>query len=227
MKTLKEAKNPYIESRKRRNLLLFVLLVALSVLLAGVGVWRFAWLLAVSWAPLAVASLFLRRYRIWKAGGKGEQAVASSLQKLDDSYYLISAVQLAARRGDIDHVVAGRNGIFVIEAKNYSGAVQCNGDEWYRKKRGSSHTARVDSVSEQARNNAVQMRDFLHRSTGLDLDVTPICVFVNPGVQLTLKNPAVPVLRLGNLSRFIEGAKGKSLSKQDLDKVTQAVLHAG
>lgn len=227
MKVLKEAKNPYIESRKRRNLLFFVLLVTLSVLLAAIGVWQFTRLLLVAWAPLAFASLFLRRYRIWKAGGKGEQAVARALQKLDDSYYLLNAVQLTGRRGDIDHVVAGRNGVFVIEAKNYSGAVLCNGDEWHRKKRGSSRTVRVESVSEQARNNAVQMRDFLRRSTGLDLDVSPICVFVNPSVQLTLKNPAVPVLRLGSLSSFIESARGKSLSKKDLEKVTQAVLRAG
>lgn len=227
MKVLKEAKNPYIESRKRQNLLFFILLVALSIVLLGVGVWRYAQLLLVAWVPLAVASLFLRRYRIWKAGGRGEQAVARALQKLDDSYYLLNAVQLAARRGDIDHVVAGRNGIFVIEAKNYSGTVQCNGDDWYRKKRGSSRTVRVDSVSQQARNNAMQMKDFVRRTTGLDLEVTPICVFVNPGVQLSLKNPAVPVLRLGNLSSFIEGAKGKPLSKKDLEKVTQAVLHAG
>ena len=30
--------------------------------------------------------------------------------------------------GNIDHIILGSNGIFVIESKNYDGKIICNGD---------------------------------------------------------------------------------------------------
>jgi len=227
VKVIKEAKNPHIEANKRRNLVIFVLLMVTGVSLFVLGILFIWWLVLVALVPVTVSAIFRRRYNIWKAGARGEKAVAKALQRLDDSYYLLNAVVLPGGKGDIDHILLGSKGVFVIEAKNYSGKVMCKGDEWYRRKRGAKKTVRTESISGQVMRNASDLYDFLQRRTRLSLQVNPVCVFVNPLVQLELKNPTVPVLRLENLTKFIQNVEpSSSLSERELKSVAQSLLKA-
>ena len=225
MKVIKKARNPYIESNKRRNLIIFILLIVIGISLFALGMIFTKWLILAAVVPVTVSAIFRRRYNTWKAGATGEKAVAKALRTLDDSYYLLNAVVLPGGRGDIDHVLLGSKGVFVIEAKNYSGKVMCNGDDWYRRKRGAKKTVRAESVSEQVRRNASDLNNYLRRRTRLNLHVNPVCVFVNPMVQLDLKNPTVPVLRLDQLTRFIRDAESSSsLSEREMKSVAQSLL---
>lgn len=227
MKVLKEAKNSHIERNKRRNLGLAVVLLALSLGLVLLGFWVSIWLLAAAILPVAASPMFMRRYYTWSAGARGENVVARTLQQLDDSYYLLNSVVLPGRKGDIDHVLLSTKGVFVIEAKNYSGRVMCDGDHWYRVKRGSHNEVRAESVSEQVKKNAVHLRDFIQQTARLNLWVNPVCVFVNPSVQLELKNPTVPVLRPAELANFIRSARTSSnLSEDQLRELGQSIRAA-
>ncbi len=227
MRVLREVKNPYIEANKRRNLSIFAILVAFSISLFVLGVWLTWWLLLIGWAPLALSTAFLRRYHIWNAGVRGEKVVSRALQRLDDSYYLLNGIVLPGGRGDIDHIILGPKGVFVIEAKNYSGTIVCKGDEWYRRRRGAKKTMPMDSISAQVKRNASDLSYFVQRTARLNLPVSPVCVFVNPSVQLELTNPTVPTLRLHELTRFIQNAQPLvSLSEHDLQKLGQSILKA-
>ena len=91
----------------------------------------------VSLVPLAVFYFYLRKYRIYNAGWEGEKQVAKLLSsKLSDDYFLINDLYLHDGGGDIDHVVLGPSGVFVLETKNWSGNITCNGDEWQRAGKG-------------------------------------------------------------------------------------------
>jgi hypothetical protein len=51
---------------------------------------------------------------------------------LSDDYYLLNDLYLRDGGGDIDHIVLGPNGVFVLETKNWSGtspATATNGRE--------------------------------------------------------------------------------------------------
>ncbi len=57
-------------------------------------------------------------------GVRAEQSVARSLRRLLRArpyFYVVNAVPLG--RGDIDHIVVGPTGVFVIETKGYSGKI--------------------------------------------------------------------------------------------------------
>ena len=87
----------------------------------------------VSLVPLAAFYYFLRKYRIYSGGWEGEKQVMKLLSsKLSDDYFLINNLYLRGSGGDIDHVVLGPSGIFVLETKNWSGDITCNGDIWQR-----------------------------------------------------------------------------------------------
>lgn len=70
---------------------------------------------------------------IWQSGNMGEQKVVSYLQeRLDDNYILFSGYK--NRKGEIDKILVGPEGIFAIEIKNINGHINCDGDQWWKDK---------------------------------------------------------------------------------------------
>ena len=57
----------------------------------------------------------------YELGTEGEKRVAKILGKLPDDYYVING--LSTDRGDLDHVVIGPTGVFVVDAKHWRGVV--------------------------------------------------------------------------------------------------------
>jgi hypothetical protein len=61
----------------------------------------------------------------WKKGSVGERKLAASLeQSLGDRVILLHDRQVPKTRGNIDHLVIAGSGVWVVDAKNYSGLVQ-------------------------------------------------------------------------------------------------------
>jgi len=138
MKILKHTGN-YLESKVKlnRDMSILLLLIGLgglvgySVLSANYISAKFS-LMYLFIICLIVGSFFLKNYTNYKNGLSAEKLVSEFLQNLNDDYYIINDVKLRGSQGNIDHIVLGPNGIFVIETKNYSGQIVCNGDKWIR-----------------------------------------------------------------------------------------------
>ena len=61
----------------------------------------------------------------WKTGSVGERLLAKSLQEnLGGSAILLNDRRVPKSRANIDHIVVASSGIWVIDAKNYSGLIQ-------------------------------------------------------------------------------------------------------
>ncbi len=61
----------------------------------------------------------------WQKGSEGERALAASLVKyLGDHAIVLNDRRVPRTRGNIDHLVIASSGVWVIDAKNYSGLVQ-------------------------------------------------------------------------------------------------------
>jgi hypothetical protein len=79
-----------------------------------------------------VASLTFRRMDAldrerehWGKGAVGEKSVAHTLSKLPDEFRVVN--DLPTPSGNLDHVVIGPTGVFVIETKNWRGIVGADG----------------------------------------------------------------------------------------------------
>ncbi|AUB56118.1 nuclease [Methanobacterium subterraneum] len=157
----------------------FVLLIRISgfILLTGIlGLLQLSLL-----ALLVIIGLIISRYgwskrRTWSKGAKGEKIVAKKLKKLPKKYTAIRDVKIPKLGGDIDHVVVGPTGIYVIETKNYKPTYIPDEDCWY-------HTSgRVSSQNpaKQVKLQVSKLNDFLKPKLGKKLNKTAINPVISP-----------------------------------------------
>ena len=76
---------------------------------------------------VAVAAIVLlawgdRRLGNFLKGAKGEEWVARELSFLDSNYTVFNGLRLGSGKYNLDHVIVGPSGIFVVETKNWKGA---------------------------------------------------------------------------------------------------------
>ncbi len=224
----------YLKNQTRKNiakailsLTLFILIffaTSLRIILTlNLGILEAAGLL-VSLIPLGAFFFFQRKYRIYNGGYQGEKTVIRTLNKnFNDDYYLLNEVYLQGGGGDIDHIVLGPNGVFVLETKNWSGKININGDDWQRP---GKHP--MGSPSLQAKRNAQKIRHLIDASSALrslDIFVEGIVVLTNQHASLNINNPTVPILKLQQLPNHITARKtGNRFTQQQLETIGQEIL---
>jgi len=142
----------------------------MEIIGVSMGIIGFIWL--ISGFLLAILSIFAGIILFmhgrsggysWRKGLEGEKTVNKFLEGLPQDYFIFYDVKLPGSKGNIDNVVIGPNGIFVVETKNYTGEYFIKGDSWY--KIGSPPTQRLikihGSPGKQAKFNAKKLRNFL------------------------------------------------------------------
>lgn len=218
MRVLKET-GGFLARRARRDAYLSLASLAMVAFgLAYMGPWSFPLLMIGS----SLLALFFDRSVNYRRGLQGERAVATELSELDDSYGLINDVKFRNTFGNIDHIVLGPNGVFVIETKNWHGAVTCNGDSWAAQNR------EIRSPSRAIKINALKIKQIVERlnsSNRPQVWIEGIVVMTDPNVQLERRNPAVPVLKIGELCTYIRGKKAIApFSPQELEQIAEEIL---
>jgi Nuclease-related domain len=178
---------PHIRLRLAMNIGFLVTAFLSFIILRGFQLEQMSFFVT---APLLI--LFTARLRDW---------VTVALKSLSNDYLLLTHIALPVYGGDIDHLLIGPNGLFVIEVKNYSGYVRCNQDQWAVK------TRRINSLSKQAKRNSMALRSAiasLYSGRRIAIPyVTPLLVFANPEARLRLRQPTIAVLRLHEIAEFI------------------------
>ena len=234
MKKMKGSGN-YLKNQVRKNLAeaaasLFLFLFIFSVssvealLKFSFGVLE-ALGFAFSFVLLAGFYYFLHQYRIYGAGWSGEKEVVKLLEsKLSDDYILLNDLYLCGGGGDIDHVVLAPSGVFVLETKNWSGEITCNGDEWRR----SGRADYKGSPSRQVKRNVATIRriiDSVPVLGSLGVWVEGIVVFTNDHANLRINNPTVMILKLAQLPSQIVSHQSQALySPTQLDAIGKEIL---
>jgi hypothetical protein len=155
-------------------------------------------------AVAAIVILFkasIRRWARWFSGRKGESRVTETLKSLPDDYVVLNDIVLPDSKGNVDHVLIGPNGVFVIETKNYSGFVKCEEEQWF------VNGHRIRSLSKQAKRNSMAVGGCIASMfTGPQSKIpyiVPLLVFVSSHTRLKLFKPTVCVLKLNELVEFI------------------------
>ena len=171
---------------------------------------------------LLIFRFYQHKYQIYKSGRQGEKAVIKTLaNNLNDDYYIINGAYLKNRGGDIDHIVLGPTGVYVLETKNWSGKIICNGDQWQRpgkKVKG--------NPSLQTKSNTQEIKKIVESSQisrRPDIWIEGLIVFTNARADLHVNNSTVPALRLQQLSNYIKNQKNNSLTKDQIQKIVMQI----
>jgi hypothetical protein len=227
-----------MNSGHENNIVLFILMI-----LGGIGaLWGITRnniiIIIASAALMQIGWVIYKKSRkneyACRKGITGEQTVINALMNLNDSFYLINDITLQQPYGNIDHILLGPNGIFVIETKNYKGNIECNGDEWHRlyKNRRGPKDFTMTSPSKQVKRNAVGLKNFLSNAADIMknkpyLFINSILVFTEPDIDLKLNNPTVPVLKAEDLINYINNFKSRNqFTNDELESIAKVIIEA-
>ncbi len=182
----------------------------------------------VLFVPLALFYFYLHKYRIYRGGWQGEKQVSDLLMRnLSDDFYLLDGLYLKSGGGDIDHVVLAPGGVFVLETKNWSGTIVCNGDEWQRPGRRNFSS----NPSRQVKWNVARIRSVIDSSPSLKrlgVWVDGIVVLTNLHAKLRLVEPSVTVLKLEVLPSYIKShGRLRKYSCEQLESVGAEIVKHG
>jgi hypothetical protein len=138
-------------------------------------------------------------YRTYRSGLNGERNVVKNISdKLSSDYSIFNDVLLkdGKRSGNVDHIIVGPTGIFVMETKNNRGAVTFDGYNWKGMGR---------NPSQQAVSNTFRIKDILKNCEVFrekTLYVNAVVLFTNSKIDLKIsKDPKwCKVLRIKKLT---------------------------
>lgn len=179
---------------------------------------------------LAATTAFGRRLhadrpsRTWWQGAEGEDRTAETLAALSDDYILFNDFHPLGAGGEtekwnVDHILIGPNGVFVIETKNYTRALV--------------KPANVDRVNAkniaQADRNANTFKSQLKTwSAGAlaDLFVTPLLVYTQDGAKVTqIREGRVKVLPVRLLVTHLQEYEHASIDGETCYRLARALFY--
>lgn len=166
---------------------------------------------------IIIALANLRRKEMGK-GELGELQVNNILDSIR-GYILFKDVLLKTDKGttQIDHILVGKKGIFVIETKNYSGTIY--GSEWDKDWTQVLFTKKIKFYNPIRQNyghiKAVEKKLSLISKN----DIYPIIVFSND-CSLKHVNTDIPVIPMKKVKRYIKRFKSNtSLDKEQIEYI--------
>jgi len=222
------SKKEKITARRYANILLIsiiiliILSVALVIRLLTDPLYSFLFIFALALTYIMIRYFLIRLFSNWNKGAKGEEKIAAELKKLGNQYLVFNDIVLPGNKGNIDHMVFGKNGIFVIETKNYRGHIFCNKDTWYSHYKGGLKIGRrggiywketrdynIRSPSKQIKRNAIVLRNFLKDNYPKlsHVWINCIVVFTNENSILEINEPTVAILKTEEIVDYIMSNK--------------------
>ncbi|MDI6701577.1 nuclease-related domain-containing protein [Methanothermobacter wolfeii] len=137
----------------------------------------------------------------WAKGYVGELVVINCLRRLPDDYVIFNDVHFPGSYGNIDHVVLGPTGLYVIETKYYNGNYIIKGDQWFRY---DLDMREEKSPSAQAKRNAATLKEFLASEDIHVSWVNAIVAFLNNSYRIIEEDEFCRVMKPCMIPRYIE-----------------------
>lgn len=173
-----------------------------------------------------------KEYNILKSGVDGEKRVTKVLSRLPDNYTVVHnvIVDYDGQMNELDFVVVGHNGVFVIENKNNSGTIK--GDARYPELSQSKKFRR-----KMFRNPVKQVGIQVYRLKGLfnilgiNQWIQPVVYFSNPEARVKINNCSIPIFtasdrKCNDIVNFIITYRSKNnISEIDEKKIISSIVY--
>lgn len=178
--------------------------MGLALALAGVS------LAAMAWFELPQHVL------AWRRGAIGEEDTARVLARLPPSFVVLHDRAVPGSKANIDHIVVGPPGVFVVETKRYSGKLTVRGDDIFVAGR-----RRTEIIEQTLREADVVDQTLV--SAGEATEVTPLlCIHRAELPWRTARVGGVAIVSGRELQRTLTRAHDR-LSIEDVRRVAAAL----
>jgi hypothetical protein len=171
------------------------------------------------------------------AGRQGEERVSATLERrLPDGYVVLNGLLLPNAAGDVDHLVLGPTGVFLLETKTMAGLIGCDAKGTWRRIRtgrgGTPYDAFIGDPATQVERNIRAVRETIEsranrlaRSTQLWIE--GLIVFAHPDVELRAERSRVPAARLDDVASMITShVPRRSLHPREVEQLASTLLGA-
>lgn len=170
-----------------------------------------------------------KKYNDYDKGLIGEKKVTEMLKEFDLDTYLINDITVDKAFGNIDHIIVGPYGIYIIETKNWDGEIICDGDNWSKRYENEDDLFDLDieSISKRVKGNARNLSLLLQSKIFTNvapLWVQGIIVFTSSNAKISATNPTIPVLTLDELNNYIKSQRMTLFSPRDLDSIANVIF---
>lgn len=234
-----------LKQEKNKSFLRVALSLLLSILFAGLGFGMLvAILLKKSTLHISVPVIFIvlafvgfvlflvlkKKYDILQSGVRGEETTLKILRKLPKEFTVLTN-PVILNRGvtmELDFVVVSKNGVFIVESKNYRGIVcgKTSKTYWKQIKHGKNNKVYEKEVSNPAKQSFRQKRrlEELFRDLKITANIYSVLYFVDSRTELKIQDDAnLNVAIINNeesLLEFIQNTKGREkVSSDELAKI--------
>jgi Nuclease-related domain len=158
-----------------------------------------------------------------RAGSDGEEQIAHQLAKLPGGWHVFHSLSASSHASDIDHVVVGPGGVFILNTKHHPGAtIWVDGDIFLVN--GTKHPYVRD-----ARHEAVRATRALTELAGFAVPAIAVVAVVGAHEGLTVKSQpgdgAVHVVPRRNLVNWLGGHR-TIFSPEQVELVAEAARHS-
>ena len=152
----------------------------------------------------------------WVREPRADQALTSTLKKFGNDFILFH------HTAAVPHVLLTPNRLYAIVAKRQPGDISVRGDRisrkfsWMRVLRYFAEEG-LGAPMLEAQNRAKKLTKSLSNQLEAEAmpEISPLVVFTNPGVELTVESPAVPVMRLNQLKTYLrDNDKQRAISAE-------------
>jgi hypothetical protein len=159
---------------------------------------------------ILLSFLSYNKNKNWVKGAEGEMMVSKYLNELSRDYIILIDLKLPGYYGNVDHVVLGPTGIFVIETKNFNGSYIIDGDQWLYGSASNNKKA-YWNPGDQIKDNSDALSKFLSSKgmTPLKTSKFAVVAFINPNLTIRNKPKQYDVMHPSNLQNFIMSRKSK------------------
>jgi hypothetical protein len=121
-------------------------------------------------------NLFNSESTKYSHGLEGESEVKKELENLSNEYSIFQGIVLKPHKGDIDFIVVGPPGIFILEVKSFGGNIEFNGQDLTLNGR----PFRGASLLRQVHGEVWALKNYLQEKTGYNIYIHPALVFASP-----------------------------------------------
>lgn len=174
--------------------------------------------------------VFRKKYGILQAGVRGENTTLKILQKLPKEFTVLTN-PVILNRGvtmELDFVVIGKNGVFIVESKNHRGIIsgKTSKPNWKQVKHGKNDKVYEKEITNPVKQSYRQCRrmEELFKDFDITANVYPILYFVDSRTELRIDDDANLNVSIFNKEEpmldYIQNTKGReTVSSNELAKI--------
>lgn len=163
------------------------------------------------------------RLSFYKKGDVGEALVRDKLiSEFDNNYiYVMNYSHSGIISGDIDGILLGPRGVFLLEVKNWHGYFHVFAQNIYRRI-GKNLFTPYKSPIEQLDNNKQSLIQYL-QGAGVSIAPRAFIVLVNGKVEAITGNTKIFITNPEEISGKIMGSSDQNLSNEEINKILTAL----